>query len=357
MKLGKTIDCVALFLCPGLICASIYQWHYLKEDPYKCEALLRRGHWLDPPTAQHAGLQNWQPPGCMMYEYKSKDISSCLKRAVFIGDSTVRQVFWATAKKLDLKSAESEMLTVTNHRDVTFSANGVNLDFVWDPFLNSSRIGKESRNTVEMHTNSTNQAELLFVSGGLWGARYLDRPYLQHYTDSIANIIYASRDNETPSVENVSQAQALAEDDRLQNLLLLAPVQEPLYGDLSPIRATTIVPEKIEAMNSNLQRISSNKAAMVVWSHQHMTREFEDAFEMDGLHIVESIAARKADILLNTRCNAVLTLKAGYPYGKTCCSEYPQPNWVQRSILVVSLIVLPFLLAVATLGEIPITLN
>ena len=357
MKLVKSIDCVVLSLSIGLIFASTYQWYYLEEDPFKCECLLRRGHWLDPPNTKHAGLQNWQPPRCMLYGYKSKDMSTCLKRAVFIGDSIVRQVFWATAKKLDLRSAETEFSTAKGHKDVAFSANGVTLDFVWDPFLNSSRLDDELRDTFKNPTNGTNQAELLFVSGGLWGARYLDKPYLQHYTDSIEKVIYTSRDGATSGLENASHPQNLAGGNHIQSLLLLAPVQEPLYSDLSPIRAATIVPEKIEAMNSNLQRIASNRGARIVWSHQHMTREYEDAFEVDGLHVIESIAARKADVLLNARCNAVLTIKTGYPYDKTCCSEYPQPDWVQQSVLVSSLSVLPFILVVVKLSKVPITLS
>jgi hypothetical protein len=73
------------------------------SDRYKCGALLHKGTWLGSGSSQEpsSSLQNWQPPGCTMHEYKQTDISQCLqgRRLVFIGDSTVRQVFWAVAQK------------------------------------------------------------------------------------------------------------------------------------------------------------------------------------------------------------------------------------------------------------------
>lgn len=79
---------------------------HTNDDPLKCQALLNHGLWLD------AGLpdsyQNWQPPGCMMREYRREDIKDCFKghRLVLIGDSTVRDIFWAIARILDSKQVD-----------------------------------------------------------------------------------------------------------------------------------------------------------------------------------------------------------------------------------------------------------
>jgi hypothetical protein len=85
-----------------------------------------------------------------MREYQRKDIQACFqtKRLVFIGDSTTRQVFWAVAQKLDKDKANAgiaEMLRVHDHKhmDLEFFAHGVVLQFVWDTWLNSTRLQEE----------------------------------------------------------------------------------------------------------------------------------------------------------------------------------------------------------------------
>jgi hypothetical protein len=86
----------------------------------------------------------------MMREYTRKDIQACFqtKRLVFVGDSTTRQVFWAVAQKLDRDKADAgiaDMLRVRDHRhmDLEFYAHGVMLQFVWDAWLNGTRLGEE----------------------------------------------------------------------------------------------------------------------------------------------------------------------------------------------------------------------
>jgi hypothetical protein len=85
-----------------------------------------------------------------MREYQRKDIQACFRtqRVVFIGDSTTRQVFWAVAQKLDRDKANSgiaDMLRVRDHKhmDLEFYAHGVMLQFVWDTWLNSTRLQEE----------------------------------------------------------------------------------------------------------------------------------------------------------------------------------------------------------------------
>jgi hypothetical protein len=85
-----------------------------------------------------------------MREYQQKDIQACFesKRLVFVGDSTTRQVFWAVAQKLDRKKADkgiADMQRIRNrkHMDLEFFAHRVVLQFVWDPWLNGTRLKKE----------------------------------------------------------------------------------------------------------------------------------------------------------------------------------------------------------------------
>src|SRR5882757_1716076 len=114
------------------------------SDPYKCGALLNKGEWLDPGPrwSSHNPFQLWQPPGCLLHEYKKDDIRECFgqQRLVFIGDSTTRQIFWAVAKKMDQERAEEQMADILDsdykHRDLEFTSDGVTAQFIWDPWLN-----------------------------------------------------------------------------------------------------------------------------------------------------------------------------------------------------------------------------
>jgi hypothetical protein len=96
-----------------------------------------------------------------MREYQRKDIQACFqtKRLVFIGDSTTRQVFWAVAQKLDKDKANSgiaEMLRIHDHKhmDLEFFAHGVMLQFVWDTWLNSTRLREELKDFTTIPKSS-----------------------------------------------------------------------------------------------------------------------------------------------------------------------------------------------------------
>jgi len=72
-------------------------------DRHHCKALLNEGRWLD------AAHTSWQPDGCMLHPYSPKQVTQCLegRQVVFIGDSTVRQVFCASCS---LSSSSSFLL-------------------------------------------------------------------------------------------------------------------------------------------------------------------------------------------------------------------------------------------------------
>ena len=71
-----------------------------------------------------------------------------------------------------------------------------------------------------------------------------------------------------------------------------------------------------------------------------MTSGQPEAYSESGLHVVENVAARMADVLLNLRCNAKSARRDGYPYNRTCCNDYNPLNWVQITLLIFALVVL-----------------
>lgn len=323
------------------------------DDPYKCKALLNRGQWLDLSSwpSNQRPLRNWQPPGCMLHDYNAKDISTCLKskRVVLVGDSTIRQIYWAIAKKLDATGAEKDLAVAEKHGDLRFQSADVELHFLWDPFMNSTSLHLEltafkERADLSSRTDDSNQISsgIILVGGGLWYARNINVAPQKHFREAIDDIISYMQPAFTenvPSTIFLPNAQSPAAKD----LLLLAPVQVPLYDALSPSRSTTLTPTKINQMNSYLHQLSADNRAEIVWSYSLMSWQRKRAYEESGLHVVGSVASRQADVLLNLRCNTLAASSGQYPFDRTCCSNYNQPGMVQWAMLLLGLGILPFL--------------
>ena len=287
-----------------------------------------------------------------MLEYKKKDIQDCFqhRRLVFIGDSTTRQIFWAVAKKMDQQRAQEEMMEMLDlnqkHRDLEFSAAGVTVQFIWDPWLNSTGLEREllsfrADSTVNDSGGEESAALLLLGAPGLWYARHGEENFFKDFRESIDSII-PYMDHVASENGRLTSSAHFRTRDSSPNFLLLAPVQVPWYEALSPSREESITPEKIDQMNDYLQQVSAHSKADIVWSYSLMTWAGRGAYEESGLHVVENVAQRKADVLLNLRCNSDSAL-AGYPFNRTCCSNYKPPNGIQWLILLVGMLVLPIL--------------
>jgi hypothetical protein len=285
-----------------------------------------------------------------MHEYKKKDIQECFRgrRLVFIGDSTTRQVFWAIAKKMDHDRAEEEITEMLDmdekHKDLEFTSEGVSVKFIWDPYLNSTGLEhelKKFRPDPELVSKEADESAGLILLGapGLWYARHGQENFHKEFRDSIDRVIpymdHAEEDNAMLPVSRPFPSRKYS-----PNFLLLAPVQVPWYQALSPSREETITPEKIDLMNDYLQQVSAHSSADVVWSYSLMTWEGKAEYEESGLHVVDNVAHRKADVLLNLCCNAD-AVSRGHPFNRTCCSNYKQPGPAQWIILLGGMLVLP----------------
>ncbi len=320
-------------------------------DPYKCHALLNGGRWLSPTvgSTQNQTLQVWQPPGCMMHTYQARDIVACLKseRIVFVGDSTVRQIFWETAKKVDQQRAKSMLALTDKHSDLHFEEGGVVLDYLWDPFLNSSRLHSELTQYSCRESLSGDDAlsdinrarpSLILFGGGLWFSKELSVDYLGRFKDAVDAVVrqtISSMPNERPCVRDEAMDS--------NNLLILTPVQTPHYEALSSGRSVELTPARIDPMNEHLQDISRSHDIDVTWSYLRMTSNQTAAYDESGLHVQEAVAAKKADIILNLRCNARYTKQADhfYPNDRTCCVPYGKSGWIKLLVLFLGLGVFP----------------
>lgn len=262
------------------------------------------------------------------------------RRIVYIGDSTTRQLFWATAKKLNLSAADEEMREAAKHEDLTFEEGDVVVDFIWDPFLNSSNLRGELlsylNDGLQDNVDTFGKAGLVFVGGGLWYARHFGLDWLDQFKESI-DYLAPLLGSQRGAVSTLYSTPRLRRQGAAHHVYM-APVQIPLYDVLSPLRASSMTPEKINPMNEHLYNTSKTKGVKVVWSHSLMTWESEYAYEESGLHVVENVSLRRVDVLLNMRCNAELTLSQGYPFDKTCCSSYERHRVLGKRSLFVSIL-------------------
>ena len=277
---------------------------------------------------------------------------ACLQgRLVFIGDSTIREVFWAMAEKLDATRTNQAMHVADKHSDVTFRRNGVIMDFVWDPYLNSSKLDYHLE-SFEFSGKQEDKAVILLIGGGLWHAKNLGDLSTKEFgsaLDRIMTSIPKYAETATTFTRFLTSQPDYQPD--YKNLLAISPVRSPQFQLLSSDRAAVLTQDKVNSMNNYLQHLSKERDAPVMWSFAAMASGQALAFQKDGLHVVNDIAALQADILLNLRCNAKLSRHGRYPMDKTCCSAYTQPTWVQRAVLLSSFAMLLLVTFVAVKGR------
>ncbi|KAL8738779.1 MAG: hypothetical protein Q9181_000457 [Wetmoreana brouardii] len=275
------------------------------------------------------------------------------QRIVYIGDSTTRQLFWATAKKLNATAADEEMRQAGRHEDLTFEDDIVTVEFIWDPFLNSSSLRRELlsyyNDNLQDSGDTSESIGLVTIGGGLWYARQFESDWLDRFRDSLdyAAPLLGVKKGVAPALYKPPTSTRAGTGQHVY----VTPVQVPLYDFLSPARALTMTPAKINPMNDLLYNTSVANGIKVAWSHFLMTHEHEFAYEESGLHVVENVASQKVDIILNMRCNAEITLKQGYPFDKTCCSAYENANQSITGLFFVYGIILSLIAGLATFNR------
>lgn len=271
----------------------------------------------------------------MLHEYNAREIEKCLdcKTLLFIGDSTIRQLFWATALKANRTQAEHARLYAGKHGHLHFEVGCGRLEFVWDPYLNTTRLHEEltAHNVAQYTRNSSSNSSTLnaaiIAGGGLWHARHLGKEYFVQFKQNMDQILAF-----TQNPWNLGSATTEREKD---NLLLFTPVQPPDFAKLPDPQNLTMAPDRISSMNEYLFQLGDNLD--VLWSYQAMSRLGQEAaHEEDGVHLQPNLVTRQVDILLNLLCNRTPGLQK-YPFDKTCCAGGPSINIVQIGMLVSAL--------------------
>lgn len=297
-------------------------------DPTRCDALLTKGSWLDD------AHRNWQPEGCMLHSYKAADASRCLasRHVAFVGDSVTRTLYFQFIHIVDPKLPSAPPQDDRKHTDFSFVADSnVALDFVWDPFLNtSSALALINPHEHHIGNSSPQVPALLVVGSGLWYLRY-------------ANTSGGLPAWEAMVDEHITAVSAAPVKPAETTVFL--PVEDVVASKLSPERYSTMRSPDIDAMNSDLYHRIKPSHVGSLWQFSGavdaapvlfplvFNQMLDDSQTEDGLHFSDSVVKTQANILLNLRCNNEWSKIP--PMDKTCCRAYPWPSTMQFIVLTI----------------------
>lgn len=315
-----SFHCAAIALVFGLAIFRFFISDF--SDRHHCQALLNDGRWLD------SAHTSWQPDGCMLHPYSTPQVTQCLdgRHVIFIGDSTVRQVFYAAVKHVD-KNVDTNG---EKHSDRSITVGRIQFSFFWDPFLNGTRTAGFLDGSLARSVGGS-VPTLAVVGSGIWYLRHAESGGIPEWKNRMNTLFKAAE----PAAVNV-----------IADEVILLPVENTVESRLSPERAATLHAVDIVTMNEHLDSLlHSAEHAQGKGPTLAIPRVFNklivglDEETEDGIHFSEGVSKVQASILLNLRCNDVLPKK--FPFDKTCCSQYPTPNWVQIALLIIFLVWAP----------------
>ncbi len=234
---------------------------------------------------------------------------------------------------MDRKTATEMSISAARHSDLHFEKGCVEIEFLWDPFFNSTTL-KNVLDRSQLATKPLNSSKptTMLVGGGLWHLKDLDAMFLHEFEQGISSLS-ATLPRNARDLNGVIPP--LNSRKGIRNLVLFAPVALPIHSKLDPMRAARFTSEKIQAMNDYLRDTVTRDGIEVLWSYSRMTWQQPSAYEEDGYHVVENVADKQADIFLNMRCNSEPSLEH-YPFDKTCCNIQPPANLEQQVLILVA---------------------
>jgi len=290
-------------------------------DEQRCKGLITHGRWSQQFDTSDKNI-HWQPFGCKLHQYDDNTVSKCLadQTLYFVGDSTIRQLFWATAYKLGGEEARKESKDSPKHADLLYHRDGASLQYRWDPFLNKTDT-LELLQDLDHHahpqslnghkdSSHTDNAGILLGSG-LWHARYNGLDFATEYQNVIATL--------TSKIPDYNETRTAA-----KAAVIAIPPPVLNHDWLNPERAATLTATRMAQILQALDAAEQISSMKVAWSARAMTENNSAALMSNGLHVTTDLAAHQAEVLLNRLCNNKLfggTTKAS----SMCCVE--QERW------------------------------
>lgn len=279
----------------------------------------------------------------MLHEYTQHDIGLCLQHSaiVFVGDSTVRRLFWAVVKRIDLHSAQEAESVAEKHSDVIFKEAGTKILFLWDPYLNvssvSNRLGHDPLSDAS--SNHTSTMALVFGSG-LWHAKHIGDQYLDTYKWQVRNMMDTLYHEPRTAIRgNILPP---GQPSRSIRAPIFLPIIKPDVTRLDEYCSKKFAAERLEPMDTFLRDEAASGRFELFESFSIMAQNHPAPFESDGLHLSEHLISTQANMLLNFLCNSRAVLQE-VPFDKTCCNIAPGSRlaaYILAAFLVIILLLL-----------------
>ena len=248
-------------------------------------------------------------------------------------------MFWSLARRLSRKEAEIDMIAANRHSSMSFAElEGPTVEFVWDPYLNSTNLPPELKRTSsrDLPAENGSHASIVMFGGGLWFAKDPNELFLQRFNESIEGLLHKMRDDKPKEPTLDALPEFLPQMDHTASLVLFAPVPKPLYACLDTAHAKVLTPNRIQPLREKLLQTWQRRKFPVLWAFDLMTANDPRAFQADGIHVVDNIADSMVELMLNVKCNNFLMQARHYPRDTTCCSTYPQPKFIQMIFVTVA---------------------
>ncbi|XP_076005973.1 N-acetylneuraminate (7)9-O-acetyltransferase [Genypterus blacodes] len=266
-----------------------------------CEWLLSSGRYL--------GENVWQPYGCMMHKYKSDEAKTCLaeKRVTFIGDSRIRQLFYAFIKIINPERREDGI----KHEDISFEdgSSSVNVDFLWHPEANNSM----KERLLSWTHDPSGKPDVAILGVATWSIKLHSgsSETLQQYKVNLtAMAVPLERLADHAEVYWVLQ-DPVNEEVLESSRKMITNQQVDMYNEAA-----------VDALNIS-KRHSRSRLKLLAASRQAAQETI--SLSKDGLHMAESTKDVGAMVLMNSLCNKILR-----PIDGSCCQKLPPPNLLQK---------------------------
>ncbi|KAM0427870.1 hypothetical protein ACHAPT_007329 [Fusarium lateritium] len=335
-----------------LLVAVILNGFSPNDDPYRCKALLgdgvRNGSWLHHPDSNgdRKPFTNWQPDGCMLHTYTSDEIRQCMdgRHMVFSGDSTTRQVYWGMARLINRKKAAEARKNMKKHADYDLTLDGIKMRMLWNPWFLTGELDPDLTRELELFTKEKHHPvpikeqkgpALAMLGAGSWYAlKYFEKQSLSYFQEAFDNITDILHLEDLPKFGTRS----MDPQDGVGNELFIAPVAPPFYQSLpeSRTRPKGLHEGEVETIDKYMFDTEGKRNLRLLRAFPEMSRNQPGAMvdlHDTGFHVIDSVAEIKANILLNLRCNAKLDKLSGYPYDRTCCTDYGSRSFAQIIVL------------------------
>lgn len=370
----SVISRVVLLIGGTLLLLTITYRTFLHQDddPYRCRAVKDTGYWADPVSqvnnlTSHTPFKDWRVKGCIFHEYESEEIRQCMqgRYALTSGDSTTRQVAFGLARLLDERAAIRTRQHMSKHDPINMTYHGVEIQQHWNPFLEQfgrpTHIRKKQEKKFikqlefiqedkELPRGEEHGASLAMFGVGAWfsNADIPIKDSLKRYDAALSNvsdIIGSKRDFITEPMDPF---------EGVGDQVFFAPPAGPHYNGHDPSKKAS----KLVA-SGNVNRFQNFLAEKekedyfnfhMLFAIPEMVKDNTTWVDpkITGFHVVNSVAEAKANILLNLRCNAKMDRIMGYPYNRTCCTDYGVKPIAQLALVAAACVYL----AACVVGEI-----